>query len=191
MDSNRKRSLREYIKNDMGTYYRVNGCKNFVDFVGTFLFYHQIWALIVYRIGHVIKNRFIYNLYVYLLWNPVRLITSIEIWPQATIGMNFFIAHFGNVLIHPKTVIGDNCVLAGDCAIGLFFDGGEDEAPVLEDGVKVGIGAVIIGKISIGKNSIIGPNAVVTSSIPDNVVVVGNPARVIKKIGERDGVYKF
>jgi len=89
MNNTKKMSLWGHIKNDTGTYYRINGCKNPIDFIGILLFYHQIWALMVYRIGHVIKNRFIYNLYVYFLWNPIRLITSIEIWPQATIGKNF------------------------------------------------------------------------------------------------------
>lgn len=172
----------EYIKNDMLTYYRKNGCKNFIDFIAIFLFCPQLWAIITYRIGHAVKNEFIYKLYVYILWNPIRWITSMEIWPQATIGMNFHIIHFGNIIINPKVVIGDNCILQGECAIGVGFDGGE--APVIEDGVKIGIGAKIIGDLRIGKNSMIGANAFVTSSIPDNVIAVGNPSRIVRKTEE-------
>lgn len=188
MYNNKIISLWAHIHNDAETYYRINGCKNILDFIGVFLFYHQIWALIVYRIGHVIKNRFLYNLYVFLLWNPIRIITSIEIRPQATIGMNFFIAHAGEILIAPKVVIGNDCFISGRCTLGVKFNDSSKGAPAISDGVKIGIGAVMVGDIKIGRNSIIGANAVVTKSVPDNVVVVGNPARVIKKIGERRGL---
>jgi len=46
----------------------------------------------------------------------------------------------------------------------------------------VGIGAVVIEKIRIGARSIIGAGAVVIRDVPDDVVVVGNPARIIKRI---------
>ncbi len=165
----------------METSYRMNGCKGFMDFAGVFLFSPQLWALIVYRIGHGIKNKFLYNLYVYFLWNPIRLITSIEIWPQAVIGKNFSIIHFGNILIHHNVKIGNNCTLQGECTMGLKFDGADDAAR-LEDGVKVGIRATLAGGVRIGKNSIIEANAFVTTSVPDNAMAIGNPARIVRKI---------
>lgn len=180
MNDNREIRAWEYIKNDLLTYYQKNGCKNFIDFIGIFLFYPQLWAIIIYRIGHSLRRALFYKLYVYMLWNPIRLLTSIEIWPQATIGKNFHIIHFGNIIINPKVIIGDNCILQGECAIGVGFEGGE--APVIEDNVKIGIGAKIIGSLKIGKNSIVGANAFLTTSVPDNVVAAGNPARVIRKI---------
>jgi serine O-acetyltransferase len=180
MDDAKKISAWGYIKNDLETYYQKNGCRNFIDFIAIFLFYPQLWAIIIYRIGHGIKNKLLYKLYVYLLWNPIRLMTAMEIWPQATIGRNFHIIHFGNIIINPKVVIGDNCILQGECAIGVGFEGGQ--APVLEDNVKIGIGSKIIGDLRIGRNSMIGANAFVTTSIPENVIVVGNPARVVRKI---------
>jgi len=182
MDNTKKTGAWEYIKNDLQTYYQKNGCRNFIDFIAVLLFYPQLWAIIVYRIGHSINKGLLYKLYVYLLWNPIRLITVIEIWPQASIGKNFHIIHFGNIIINPKVIIGDNCVLQGECAIGVGFDGGE--APVIEDHVKIGIGAKIIGSLRIGRNSQIGANSFVTTSIPENVIVVGNPARVVRKIEE-------
>ncbi|MDM8267377.1 hypothetical protein QUW44_09665 [Limosilactobacillus pontis] len=48
--------------------------------------------------------------------------------------------------------------------------------------VVCGANVVIIGDISIGNNCIIGAGSVVVKSIPDNSVVVGNPAHVIRKI---------
>jgi acetyltransferase-like isoleucine patch superfamily enzyme len=46
----------------------------------------------------------------------------------------------------------------------------------------VGAGAIIMPNVSIGKNSIVGAGAVVTKDVPENVLVYGNPARIIRKV---------
>jgi acetyltransferase-like isoleucine patch superfamily enzyme len=51
---------------------------------------------------------------------------------------------------------------------------------VIENNVWIGEGVCILPGVRIGSNSIIGANAVVTKNIPANVVVAGNPARIIK-----------
>lgn len=55
--------------------------------------------------------------------------------------------------------------------------------------VWIGAGAVILPGITIGDNSVIGAGSVVTKDIPENVVAVGNPCRVIREIGEHDKIY--
>ena len=57
--------------------------------------------------------------------------------------------------------------------------------PIIGDNVFVGVGAVVVGKIKIGNNVQIGANAVVTKDVPDNAIVVGNPAYIIRLNGER------
>ena len=52
----------------------------------------------------------------------------------------------------------------------------------IEDGAWIGGGAIILPGITIGRNSVIGAGSVVTRSIPDNCVAVGNSCRVIKRI---------
>ena len=52
---------------------------------------------------------------------------------------------------------------------------------IVEDGVSIGAGAVILPGITIGKNSLIGAGAVVTKDVPKNSVVFGNPAKVVDK----------
>ena len=52
----------------------------------------------------------------------------------------------------------------------------------IEDGAWIGGGAIILPGVTIGRNSVIGAGSVVTRSIPDNCVAVGNPCRVIKRI---------
>lgn len=56
-----------------------------------------------------------------------------------------------------------------------------DDKPWIGNNVKICGGAIVIGKIKIGSNVTIGAGAVVTKDVPDNCVVVGNPARIIKQ----------
>lgn len=50
------------------------------------------------------------------------------------------------------------------------------------DGSYIGINAVIVGNVKIGKHCVIGANSVVTKDVPDYCVAVGSPARVIKRL---------
>jgi len=57
---------------------------------------------------------------------------------------------------------------------------------VLRKGCWIGANAVILPGVIIGENSVVGAGSVVTKSIPNGVIAVGNPAKVIRKIGERN-----
>ena len=75
------------------------------------------------------------------------------------------------------TSIGDNFSCANNTTIGLKDDG---QRPTIGDNVRIAVNCCIIGNINIGNNVTIGAGSVVVKDIPDNVVVVGNPARIIK-----------
>lgn len=55
----------------------------------------------------------------------------------------------------------------------------------------IGAGAMILPGVTVGDNTIIGAGSVVTRDIPDGVVAVGNPCRVLRKISDRDREYYF
>ncbi|HIR89371.1 MAG TPA: hypothetical protein IAC96_10500 [Candidatus Fimimorpha faecalis] len=55
------------------------------------------------------------------------------------------------------------------------------DAPVIEENVFIGARAVILGNITIGKNSKIGAGAVVLTDVPPNCTAVGVPAKIIKR----------
>lgn len=55
----------------------------------------------------------------------------------------------------------------------------------------IGAGVVIVPGVKIGDNVVIGAGSVVTRDIPDNVVAVGNPCRVLREVGEKDREYYF
>ena len=58
----------------------------------------------------------------------------------------------------------------------------------LEENVWIGANTVVCGGVTIGKGSIIGAGSVVTKDIPEGVIAVGNPCKVIRKITEEDRI---
>lgn len=98
--------------------------------------------------------------------------------PPNTVGAGVSIWHWGPLIINPKTRCGDNCTLYPGVLIGHKTPGGP--APVIGDNCFIGSGVKIIGAVTIGSNVTIAPNSVVTHDVPDNVVVGGVPAKVIK-----------
>lgn len=74
--------------------------------------------------------------------------------------------------------MGENCTIQAGVVIGNRKDA--DHRPVIGDNVSFGLGCKVFGKITIGANAFIAPNAVVTKDVPENAIVGGIPAKVIK-----------
>ena len=96
-------------------------------------------------------------------------------------GEGLKLEHYGSVIVNPKSRIGRNCIIHGNCCIG--SNGGyPDDSPVIGDNVDIGQNAQILGGIRIADNVKIGAGAVVVKDIETpGVTVVGIPA---KKIGQ-------
>jgi len=95
------------------------------------------------------------------------------------IGKGLYIQHGFSTSVGAKK-IGDNCWINQQVTIGFTND---DDCPVLEDNVTVYVGARVLGNITIGKNSIVGANAVVLKNVPENCTVAGVPACIIRRNG--------
>ena len=80
--------------------------------------------------------------------------------------------------------IGDNCTIGTGCVMMRSFP--YKELPKIGNNVYIGSNSTVIGNIQIGNNVIVGAGSVVVKNIPDNSVVVGNPARIIRNIYESD-----
>jgi serine O-acetyltransferase len=114
-----------------------------------------------------------------------RLVTAgIEIHPGARIGRRFFIDHGTGVVIGETAEIGDNVMLYHQVTLGATGwwkhrgDGRVKRHPTIEDNVTIGVGASILGPITVGHDSKIGAMALVLESLPACSVVMAQPARL-------------
>ena len=119
----------------------------------------------------VIQHRF---------WSVV---TGADIPLNSNIGGGLLITHPNGIVIHPKAVIGPNCLIYQQVTIG-SRDGG---IPSIGGHVDIGAGAKVIGDVHIGDHARIGANSVVLESVLEGAAAVGIPAIIIKnKIEVKD-----
>lgn len=110
----------------------------------------------------------------------INWILGIDIPDRTRIGEGLQVFHGQGLIINSKTIIGKNVTVRHNTTIGNSKAGGE--CPVIGDNVNIGANAVIIGKIFVGNNSVIGAGSVVIKDVPPNVVVAGNPAKIVQNL---------
>lgn len=138
---------------------------------------HALWA---HRVSHRLWNNG-YRLQARLHSNLARMLTGVEIHPAAVIGRRVVIDHGSGVVIGQTAVVGDDCLFYHGATLGGHSLSGGKRHPTLGNNVMVGTGAKILGDITIGDNTKIGANAVVTKSLPADVAAGGIPARILEK----------
>lgn len=145
-------------------------------------------VMFAFRIAHLAtSNKFAHLLLVpYLIFYKVFVLwfLGIELQHRVKIGSGLKLSHGMGLVIHKSTIIGKNCTLRQCTTIGKKSTKGDKTAKgtVIGDNVDVGANVCIIGSIVIGRNTTIGAGSVVVKDVPANVVVVGNPARIIKSV---------
>ena len=148
-----------------------------------FLKEQSIWAVWLYRRGRRLDRRppglgRKLGLAVYWgLFRVIETVTGVSLPKSATIGPGLRVWHFGNIFVHPDTVIGARCTLRQGVTIGNRHAGGP--TPVIGDDVEFGAYAQVIGGVRIGNNARIGAMSVVLCDVPDGATAVGAPARII------------
>lgn len=135
-------------------------------------------------------------------WSPIRIGRHTSVWKGAqwvgpiTVGERVFVNQ--GSYIRPRVTIGD------DVSIGPFVrlitdthkistgkrrTGTPHKDPIhIGSGVWIGAGATVLGGVTIGSRSIIAAGAVVTSDVPENVMVAGVPAKIIRHIRDNEKV---
>lgn len=108
----------------------------------------------------------------------------VAIGRRATIGPGIVIRHVGSIVIGNSVVIGANCEIRQGVTMGGNLSKTKNgmSHPCLGNNILVGARAKILGPIKIGSNSIVGANAVVTKDMPDNSIIGGIPAKVIREV---------
>lgn len=98
---------------------------------------------------------------------------------KTRVDAGMLIAH-GNVVINDNSVIGKNFTIYQFSTLGTS-KGINGKAPIVGDNVTIWAGVSVIGDVHLGNNVEIGANSVVVKNVPDNVVVGGVPAKILKQ----------
>ncbi len=170
--------IRKLLVSDVeATYTGDPAAKNFGEVI---FCYPAIKAITNYRVAHCLLKLDV-PLIPRFITEMAHSETGIDIHPKAQIGKNFTIDHGTGVVVGSTCIIGDNVKLYQGVTLGAKSFPLDDEGkpikgiprhPIVEDNVVIYAGATILGRITIGKNSIIGGNVWVTRDIPPNSKVV-------------------
>lgn len=113
----------------------------------------------------------------WVVWHRFwSVVTQAEIDLNARIGGGLMIPHPNGIVIHPRVVMGPNCLIFQQVTIGAASKG--SGVPTLGGHVDIGAGARILGPVHIGDGARIGANAVVLCDVPPGALAVGVPARI-------------
>lgn len=147
--------------------------KSIISLLRLFLAYPEFRTILYYRL----KTRGIFGKIIGKILNLVfRARTNCYLYTK-NIGGGIYIQH-GFATIVTATSIGNNVWINQQVTIGHKGD----KAPIIGNNVRISCGAKVLGGITIGDNVVIGANAVVVKDVPDNCVVAGVPACIIKRI---------
>lgn len=132
----------------------------------------------VHQVMHWLYNHHL-NIFAQILRGGVKVIFSADVPPQMHIGKGTVFPHDAlGCVFHPDVRIGRNCKILHGVTMG--GRAGHKGLPVVGDNVLIGTHAQILGNVKIGDNAVVGAGSIVTHDVSANVVVVGNPAKILK-----------
>lgn len=79
-----------------------------------------------------------------------------------------------------RAIVGDHCHIGAGTVLAGVVEPASATPVIVEDGVLIGANAVVIEGVRVGKNAVVAAGAVVIEDVPENAVVAGSPARVVK-----------
>ena len=150
------------------------------------LVYPGVHAMLIYRFSHLLWHIKL-HLIARICSHFGRFLTGIEIHPAAQIGKNLFIDHGMGVVIGETAIIGNNVTIFHGVTLGSYGIPSLNKNkrhPTIKDNVIIAAGAKVLGNITIYEHAKIGPNAVVTSSVPAYATIGNIPSRISKHLDD-------
>ncbi len=143
-------------------------------------------ALFVNRFGNwrmdidVRLLRLPFSLIYLVLAKWVQMFCGIKLDYTVQVGRRVKLEHFGGMILGARA-IGDDVVIRQNVTFGIKTPSDLSAKPTIEKGVSIGAGAVIVGDITIGEYSKVGPNTVVIDNVPAFSVVLPEKAVVVSR----------
>lgn len=147
------------------------------------VFNPRFFPVIIIRFSYYLYKKPLLRIFSHLLtWINVCLF-GIESTPKCKIGPGLVIPHSYGIVIG-ASIIGKNFTIFQGVTLGAVvadMSFNKNTRPRIGDNVTLGAGSKVIGNITVGKNVVVGANSVVLKNVPSSVVMVGIPAKVVKK----------
>jgi len=147
------------------------------------------------KLGKGVRLAKFINLYGCEVGDNTKIGAFVEIQKNARVGRNCKISSHTficeGVTIEDEVFVGHGVVFINDTypratsASGELQEQGQDwkvETTLVKKGASIGSGATILSKVTVGERAIVGAGSVVTKSVPDGVIVAGNPAKVLRSM---------
>ena len=136
---------------------------------------------------NVLQNQGLFGRMVYVMrqWHYHRLEEKYNIAIGTNmVGYGFYLPHVigGGIIINSKSI---GCYCCANVGVVVGNNHSWDDRPIIGDHVNLTMGCKVYGGIKIGNNVTVAPNSVVIKDIPDNCVVSGVPAKIIRKDGKK------
>ncbi len=148
------------------------------------LCYPGLWAVWIYLISHWLWRHKL-RLPARILSQVARFFTGVDIHPGALLGRRLFIDHATGVVIGETAIVGSDVTMYQGVTLGGTGKQHGKRHPTICDNVFIGNNANILGNVTVGENSRVGAGSVVLSDVPPNSTVVGVPAHIVYRNGER------
>jgi serine O-acetyltransferase len=148
------------------------------------LSYPGLWAVWFHRASHKLWHAKL-RLPARVLSQAGRFFTGVDIHPAAALGRRLFIDHATGVVIGETAIVGNDVTIYQGVTLGGTGKQHGKRHPTICDHVVIGNNANILGNITVGENSRVGAGSVVLNDVPPNSTVVGVPAHIVYRSGQR------
>ncbi|WP_299319561.1 serine O-acetyltransferase [uncultured Maribacter sp.] len=181
---NKDVDLRKYIKSDLFRLGKGISKKTFYNAYRTNkTFRFLVWFRLArhYNILNKKRSNFVLSVITKIIYKKLSIKYSIDFPLTVNLGYGLKINHGIALVVNSKSIIGNNVMLAHSVTLASEKNG----VPIIGDKVRISPGVVVVGAVHIGDNVVIGANALVNKSVPENSVAVGVPNRnILKKFDE-------
>jgi len=151
------------------------------------------------KLGKDVKLAKFINLYGCDIGDETKIGAFVEIQKNASVGRRCKISSHTficeGVTIEDHVFIGHGVMFINDSYPRATTAGGElqtaadwkVEPTIVKKGASIGTGATVLASVTIGERAIVGAGSVVTRDVPPDTIVIGNPARVLRAVGDATG----
>lgn len=156
---------------------------NLFNFFRALIQFPGFRTVLLYRISHWLYQYKGTRILAWLFFNLNHFLSGCELKPSARIGGGLLLPHAVGIVVGDGVVIGEKCTIYHNVTLGRARPD-EPRYPSIGCGVRIYVGASVLGGVHIGDGAEIGAHAVVLHDVPSGALAVGIPAQIKRRVME-------